>query len=430
MENKEAAGGWGVLGRGAGKRRLGNIAFGRMGLVLAALAAAFFPLPLSGQDFFQIRDEIARTAWLNKGGFYLRPSLTIGNIGYNSNIYSFDYLETPDWVGQASLNLDAALVIRDRFIIQASESPSYAYYRDTENERAFNNEFQLAAHTHMGRFNLHYRFEKLYVRSVVNPETEWRLRRWETSHVFSADYGNQQRFYLSAYFRRSDFTFEDELLFNTYNVRVLFARSEYWAGVSLNKALFTRTRFSFHFDYYDHRYQFARMRNRTGGQLSFRLVIPGGRNLTGSVQYGLRFVRPLLAIHRDFTRPFGNGMVMLRVLSRFQVTVDYLLDSRYSFSGVDLYYDEQSAGAGLRVILSRGLHLSGALRAGKRSYYSLNGDYLRRRDDFTQGSAALTWRPGEKTELGLQYTIYDSDSVQPRFLRGYQSMGGYIRYDF
>lgn len=405
-------------------RKLKNICFG-ISILLAIIA-----MPAEGQDFFQLKDQIIRDAWIKKSIFYIRPSIVFSNLGYHSNIYSYDHMENPDWTGEASLELDLAVILKDRLILQIKESPSYSYYRDHDGERSFNNIFQLAAHTWLGQFNVHYELELPYIHAMLNPETGWRLRRWEYNHTVTVDYGSHRHFYLSAYFKRKDLSFKDELYLDSFNLDQLLSRTEYWVGFSINKLIFTRTRISFHVDYFDHQYEFVRMRNHTGGQASLRLVLPAGRHITGILRYGIRFVRPLMAYHRDFIKPFGSGQLSIHFMERFILHADYLLANRYSFSGAEIYYDEQSAGAGLTCIITRRFRVRGIVRTGKRSYRTLGGGGEQRRDYFSSASAVVTLRLGEKAELGLQYRVYRSDSSELRFYRSYDSIGGYIRYDF
>ncbi|MCP4148719.1 MAG: hypothetical protein GY757_13310, partial [bacterium] len=223
-------------------------------ICLTALLMAISLPSLFGEDFFRIKEEITAEAWLKKSIFYISPTLNINNIGYNSNVYSYEYLDTPDWNADAGLTLDLAVLLKDRFIFQITETPSYTFYDENESERAFNNEFRFNAYTWLGKFNLEYQFEKLYLRQRSSLESGWRIRRWETSHRVSLDYGRRNRFYFNLYVQKRDLTYGDELLLDTFNMNRMFNRTEYLLGISANKNIFSRSTLAFQFEYFDDRF--------------------------------------------------------------------------------------------------------------------------------------------------------------------------------
>lgn len=386
--------------------------------------------PLPGEDFFKVKEEIIQKAWKKKSIFYISPTLNFSNLGYRSNIYSYEYLESPDWTADIGLDLSLAVIVKDRFIFRVREFPSYSLYLENDRERAFNNIFQFTAYTWVGRFNVKYQFERPYVHDRIDPEIGWRLRRWETRHLLSVDYGNHRWFYLNVYFRQRTVSYKDELYLDSFNLNQLFGRTEYWLGASANKIIFSRTRLSFRFDYFDHRYRFIPWRDRTGGQFSFRVTFPAGSHLSGSLSYGVRFIRPVSSLHRDFVKPFGFGLLGIRVLERLGLRLVYQVDHRYSFAGADLYYDTRSIGGGGTFRFSRSLRLTYIYRLGRRTYQRLHRGGVTRKDDFTLSRLALILRRGEKTEIGLEYRAYRSDSTQLRFVRSYDYIGGYVKHDF
>jgi hypothetical protein len=385
---------------------------------------------IHGEDFFIIKDRIIEDAWLKTSMFYIAPGLRLNNLGYNTNIYSYEYLETPDWTAHIRLDLDVAAIFKDRIIIQVKESPSYALYKDNDRERAFNNILQLTAYTWVGRFNIKYQLEKPYLYQQANPETGQRVRRWETHHTFSVDYGNQRRFFINVYARKRSVTYEDDPYMGSYNLNALFARTEYWGGVSINKVIFTQTRVTFGFDYYDNRYRYIPLRDGTGGQVSLAVRFPAGSRITGVLRYGLRFIRPNSSLYKDFVKPFGSGLLSIRLMDRISLNVNYRLDNRYSFAGADLYYDSQSIGGGFTFAFTPRLRFRSSINTGWRLYKSILSQDQTRRDTFNTYRVALVTRISDKGETGVEYRAYRADSTHLRFVRSYDYIGGYIRYDF
>ncbi len=397
-------------------------------LFLLLWAAAAAP-PLHAEDFFRVKDEIIENAWLKTSIFYLAPGLRLNNMGHNTNIYSYESMENPDWTADLGLELNLAVIFKNRLILRLREYPSYSLYAENDGERAFNNIFQLTAYTWIGRFNIKYEFENTYARQQVSPETGWRVRGWEDDHTLSIDYGDISRFFINVYLRQTNLAYENELFLNSFNMNRMFNRTEYWVGIGLNKVIFTRSRFTFQYEYFDQRFQHAPQRDRTGQQFSLGFVFPAGGRLSGTMSYGLRFIRPNTTFYRDFVAPFGFGMVGIQLMRRLRLELSYRLDNRYSFAGVDLYYDTRTGGGGLTYRLSRRLRISYNLSAGQRSYRLLSGGSETRRDNFYISSAALTVQLAEGSTMGIEYRAYRSDSTHLRFLRSYDYIGGYIRYD-
>ncbi len=383
-----------------------------------------------GEDFFRVKQRIMDNAWRKISIFYVTPSIEFSNLGYHSNIYSYDYLESPDWTARMNLNLNLAVIMKDRFILTVEESPSYNFYKDNDDENAFNNVLKLTGYTWLGKFNIKYQYERPYMHAIMNPELDWRLRRSEHHHTLSVDYGQHRRFYFNIYLKRSTFDFEDEQVLGSFNLNELFNRTEYWTGLSINKAVFSRSRLSFQLEYFDHQYQFTPERDRDGGQFSVSLVLPTAGGVTGVIRYGMRFVRPDTTLYRGFSKPFGSGAIAVRFMRRFRVHLDYLLENRYSFSGANIYYDEQSVGTGLTCDVTRPFRVRYSFRTGRRSYRSLSAGDEQRRDYFYLHRFTATLRVADKTEIGLEFRTYYSDSTQLRYYRGYNFIGGYIRYDF
>lgn len=387
-------------------------------------------LPVCADDFSRVKEDIIQNAWIKTSLFYLSPGLRLNGMGYSTNIYSYESRESPDWTADLGLELNLAFVFKNRLIIQVKEYPSYSAYAENDRERAFNNIFNVTAFTWAGRFNIKYEFDYPYVRRHLNPETGWLVRQWQSDNTLSVDYGNLDRFFFNFYLSQSTVYFKDELFMNSFNMNELFGRTEYWAGVSVNRTVFTGTRVTFQFEYFDQRFRYVRTRDRTGQQYSVAVRFPVDGRLTGVLRYGLRFIRPSTTLYRDFIAPFGSGTVSIRILRRLRLHAEYSLDNQYSFAGADLYYDTRSVGGGATFFITRNIGLTGIISTGERAYKLLRGGGVVRRDTFDLYTAALTVRPAENTELGVEYRAFRCDSTHLRFLRSYDYIGGYIRYDF
>ncbi|MCP4219543.1 MAG: hypothetical protein GY765_33215 [bacterium] len=400
----------------------------RMTGVLVMLIAFCFS-SLYAEDFFFIKQEIIENAWKRASIFYLTPILNMNRLGYNSNIHIFDHLESPDLSANIGLDLDIAVIAKNRFIFKVKEYPSYSLFYDNDGERAFNNILNFTGYTWLGRFNFKYHFEHHYVHDRVNPEVGWQMRRYETLHLFSIDYGDMTNFFVNLYGRQRKLSYSDELYLDSFNMDNLFGRTEYWLGLSANKIIFSRSQLQFLVEYFDHQYRVTTTRSRTGIQGSLGLILPAG-SVTGVLRAGLRYIRPNSRLYLDFYRAFGSGSVSLRLSNRLFMRVEYLLENRYSYGGEDLYYDSESVGGGITYMFTPRFRLGYHYRWGRRSYMLLGTNIEPRRDYYDSSSILLIMNRAGKTEIGLEYRIYHTDSSSLRFDGRYDFIGGYITHEF
>jgi hypothetical protein len=380
-------------------------------------------------DFFAVKERIIREAWIKKFSLYISPTLSITNLGYNSNIYSYQDIEEPDWTADVGINLRAASILKDRFIFMIDEFPYYSFYAKNRKEEAFNNKFQFAVYTHLGRFNLNYRFNLNSLRGRPSSEFGVKTRIKERNHSVSLDYGRHDRIYINLYAAQNQREYTDERYLEDYNLSQM-DQEDLLLGIALNKRIFSRTRLSLNYEYYDSRFLHAPWKDGIGGKFSAAVNFPEISRIQGSLRYGWKSFFPKNPDYIKFSKPFGAGSFSIRVLRRFKFHFNYLVDNFFSFWNPDQYFDERSFEAGVEFYLSSRIKVGYWYQAGNLSYKNLVNGIETRRDDIYSARFSIGFRIFRKMGIALVYTTYRADSNQLDFTRRYNFIGGSIIHEF
>lgn len=391
-------------------------------------------LSIWADDFFKIKKQIVEGAWKKAAFFYITPTITLNNLGYASNIYSYQELEEPDWTANLGLNLKVSSVLGNRFILTITEVPHYLFYAKNKGQRAFNNRLKAALYTYLGRINLKYQFSDAYIRARPTSEFGAHVRTRTNEHLLSLDYGRYENFFINFYFKQRKIVYDDEHYLGNYNLKRFLNQKELRAGINLNKIIFTQTRLFLNYEYFEHTFDYEIIRNGVGGQLSLGIEFPEISSIKGSLQFGLKVFNASSVLSKNYTIPFGSGKVILKLFRRFKFHLQYLVDNFYSFWGKDQRYNEKSAGTGVEYYLTKRIKMGYQYQFGRLSYENLNlslsnGDATRQ-DDFYISTFSVGIKIFKNMGIGLEYNMYRSNSTELDFTRSNDFIGGYFIHEF
>jgi hypothetical protein len=395
-------------------------------LILALLWATTL---VYAEDFFKVKERIIREAWIKTFSLYFSPKLSITELGYTSNIYSYQDIEEPDWTADLGINLDAAAILKDRFILSVNESPYYSFYLKNKNEETFNNLFQFTVYTHLGRFNLDYRLNLNHVQRRPNSEFGIKTRYRERKHAFSVDYGRHDYFFINLYAEQDQREYSDDRYLQEYDLSHL-DREDTLLGITLNKRIFSRTMLWLNYEYYTYRFLQSSQNDGIGGKLSLGVDFPEISSIKGSLRFGWKSFFPKNPDYNDYLKPFGSGTLNIRMLKRFKFHFNYLVDNFFSFWNANQYFDERSFGLGIEFYFNTRIKVGYNYRWGNLSFKSLIDGSVSRTDDFYRSSISIGFRIFRKMGIALAYTIYHADSTQLDFNRRYNFIGGNIIHEF
>jgi hypothetical protein len=384
---------------------------------------------LQADDFFKVKQRIIENAWIKTFSLYIQPTLSLENLGYNSNIYSYREISEPDWTADAGVNINIAAILKNRFILMIDEFPYYSFYAKNKNEEALNNKFQFSLYTHLGRFNLNYRLNRNSIRGRSSSEFGPRTRRRENNHEFTLEYGRLDRFFLSLYGSRGNMEYTDDKYLENYDLSHL-DREEIVIGTALNKRIFSMTQLSLNFDHYEYNFANDPAKDGVGEKLSLGIKFPEIGKVTGSLRFGWKSFSPDNPLYKNFSKPFGSGDLTIRMLRRVKLQFRYLVDNFFSFWSGDEYFDERSASAGIDYYFSRKIKIGCRYDRGALSFKKLGGGIETRSDDFEITEFSIGFRLFKKMGIALTYTIYSATSSQRDFSRSYRFIGGNIIHEF
>lgn len=383
---------------------------------------------LAAEDFFKIKDRILTQSWLKLLAFYITPQLSISNLGYSSNIYSYKENVEPDWTADLGIRFTVSTILANRFIIQLHEYPYYTFYSKNKQEEAFNNALNLYVHSYLGRLNFTYTYTNKHLRDRPNIEFGRNLTRKIEGNRISFDLGRHDSLYISVYGGNLTTNYENVNYLNNANISELFDTDAIEAGFAINKIIFSRTIFSLNLDYRDWNFIYSSDRNRIERMLSAGIRFPEISSIKGAIKFGIKSYLAVNYENSAYEKPFGSGDIQIRIFRRFRIELEYLVDNFYSFFSRELYFDEVSAGIGFQYYLNRIIKLGYKYKAGNMNFKYVSSDELYRKDTYYSSIFILGIRLQKNTGLGLTYTIFNAESsILPR---KYNFIGGFITYDF
>jgi len=385
---------------------------------------------LYAEDFFVVKQDILENFRSKIFGVYFNSGLEINNLGYSSNIYSYESNRRSDYTADYRFNLNTAIILRDKFILKVEDSPSYSYYRDNSAERGFYNNLNASFFSYIGRFNLNYSFEKNQMNTMPLDEFGRRLKRDETNNFFSVDYGNLNHFYVNIFIRNQKLEYENLLYLNMFDVSILMNRRENTIGLSFNRRIFTSTRFALGIDYFEHKFIYSSIRNSRGINTFFSLSFRNRGILTGEIRAGMRYFNSSNILYRDYLLPFGSGQINLRVFNGLTITTNYRLDISYSFTGKDVYYKMNSLGIGFNYRFNRQFRIEYRSRYGIMNYRYLTQSFKYREDAFQSHRIIFRYFLSTRFQFGLEMQKFNSNSTQLFYNRDSDFIGGFLRFDF
>ena len=398
------------------------------------LAIALFMVLSSayGEDFFSLKKRLVDSSRYRFAFLYINPYLTLENVGYTDNIYSYDNISRPDWTADIGLDLRVSSILGDRFIVVLRDKPFYSLYLENKNEEAFNNNLNVALHTYLGRLNLTFEAERSSYRQRPTREFGSRVRFTREGETVSIDYGKHTSFFVNLYAGVVRHRFEDDNYLGNpeYDLSRLLDREEMNAGVNVNKIVFSRTRMFLNYEYFSYSFTHSPDRNGDGSLVSLGFILPQIGLITGSIRVGYKFYSPRNPIYQEYSTPFGTGKVSVMLFRRLKLKFNYLLENYFSFYNPEQYYNDRTAGLGAEFYFTRAIKVGYDYHVGRMTFRNLVDGALRRTDNTSSSTVTLGIRLYKNFGIGVQYVRFQGESDEFNFSRSYEFIGGYVTHEF
>ena len=398
-------------------------------LLLILFAIILCPL-LRADDFFAVKDQIIAESRFKLGFLYLTPLLYLENLGYISNIYTYEEKDRPDWTGDLGLGLRASAIAANRLILQAEDLPIYSYYLENKSLRAWSNRFQSTAYSYVGLLNLKAGYARNDLRQRPYLEFSRPFHYIDSEWSGETDIGRLSNLFLTIYARFKKLAYDEDPYMESSNLADSLNHRENVFGLKLNQRVFTSTFVYANYERSD--YVFAsRSESDTRAQtIALGIEFPEIGILRGSFQIGLKRFEPSNPLFQKVQRPNGRGDVHITLFERLRFNVFYELQTYFSYGSNDFLYDNQSFGGGSEVYLTSFLKGGATYQDGRLKYFSFLDLELQRSDRLRQQRYYLAIPFFGNTSLGFAYNIYrlTSDVMNLDYTRKF--WGGFITYEF
>lgn len=378
------------------------------GCMLAAAAQAQSPAP----------PESVESMPLHAGPLGLDPSVSITNVGQDSNVFNDADHPQRDFTATIVPRLVARLRAR-RLLFSYGSATDIVYFKKFKDERSVNSTTDLKLDANLGRLQPYASAGWVNTKDRLNSELDIRAPRTQRTLGAGTRMLVASRTAIVVNARRFDLAFNDGVLFRGVDLaRNLNSRTDSVdAGVQL--LLTPLTTFSMTSSFQRDRFAGAPDRDADSLRLLPSLRFDPTSLIRGSIAVGYRRFRPLSAELPDYSGLLVQVGVGYTLADRTKFDVDLTRDVQYSFEDLEPYY--LSTGGRLTVThqLIGPLDVQGIGGHQTMGYRQrLVGNEVRRDEVQTLGGGA-GYRLRSTMRLGLNWELIRrlSPVVERRYVR-------------
>ncbi len=400
-------------------------------LQLLFILSAFIISPLlHSDDFFAVKDKILQESRFKLGFFYFTPLLLLENVGYTSNIYTYEKGNRPDWTGDLGLGLRASAIAANRLILQVDDLPIYSYYLENKSLRSWSNRFGATANSYIGPLNFKAGYTRNDLRQRPYLEFSRPFHYIDSEWSAETDIGRLSNLFLTAYVKFDKLAYDEGTYLESSNLAASLNHRENIFGLKLNQKVFTSTVIYANYERSNYRFEAGPERDANAQTVALGIKFPEIGVLQGSFQIGLKRFEPENPLFKTMQRANGRGDIRLSLFERLHFNLFYELETYFSYSSPDRFYDNHSFGGGAEVYLTRFLKGGATYQEGRLKYHSFLDLALQRSDHLRQQRYYLAIPFFGNMSLGFAYTIYrlSSDVLKLDYTRSF--WGGFISYEF
>jgi hypothetical protein len=404
--------------------------------LIPALAAVF--LLACGPAAAQSRPPDPRsTARIHAGPLFLTPSVTVKELGVDTNV--FNQVDNPksDFTFTVAPHLDIWVPFASRARVRVSSGADFVYYHTYETERSINPLLGIRGEVLFNHVTLFA--EPTYLRTRVRPsyEIDTRSEREERGVAFGADIIGNGRLSIALTAARLETDFADEIFLGN-SLRDALNRESRSVGAVTRWALTPLTTLALRTEFIEDRFEYSPVRNNNSLRVMPGVEFKPRALISGSAYVGVRQSRTFDAAMPEFHGVVASARLRYTLMGSTRIEFQTNRDINYSIELLQPYY----VSTGYGVVVER--HLGGRfdVTAGTDRY---RNDYrqlapaspdvpalgLDRSDLIRSYSASLGYRLGKSGRIGFGGTYWSRDSNAPQ-LRNYDALklGTSITYGF
>jgi hypothetical protein len=373
------------------------------------------------------------------GPFYLTPTLHVGTLGLDSNVFYTATSRQTDFTTSGGPGLDVVLPIGPVVRLFTGGDVNYVYFLRTVSQRKLGGDVNAGGEIVGERF--HLRVEDSYTRSFQRPNYQVDERILQNEQDLTGKATSR----LGHFILEGDTTYattrvDSGQTFAGTNLSLTMSRNEILTLAKVGYGVTAKTSLVAGADYEVDRFPFETTRDADSNHVFAGLEITSDTRLSGKALGGVRLFRLRLHGSQQVQVPYADVDLTYVTGPRTQLKASYSRDLGYSAfntSGVTPTVRLEAIGAGLIQGLWRGLDLR---ISGTRSRFITDGAITLvlasgqpvtavRDDHIWQGTADLGYKFRSRLRMGVAATYVNRRSTFTDF--GIQGLivGGTVTYD-
>lgn len=369
-------------------------------------------------------------AGFSLGPFRIKTQFVLSNVGFDSNIY-YGATDEPvkDYTFTTGPAFNIYLPLKKKVIFHIYESPQYVYFKQTEQERTWNNYFMGEAYFVFNRFVISCGVGRSEAKQRWNTETDIPIFRKEDSVQSSMFWQPAARTSFTLGFRMDRFNYGESTV-RAFGFADKLNRNETFYSFSAYRDITLRTRFFMDAEY--GYFEFANpllSKNSKSYRGSVGLDFSPFAKLRGRVKVGYKLFDSLNPQRKDYKGIVSDSSVSVRLLRALSARASYRRDVQFSVWSNNTYFLENWYGAGASLYLTRNIRLDYDYNRGKNDYPQ-EFSAQKRRDNYQIHALGLYLRVRKNTAFGVIASRWVRDSTLDWAKNDRDFVGFNLTYDF
>lgn len=371
-------------------------------ILCLAVAGCAVAAPVRAQT--PVPPESVESMPLHVGPLGLDPSVSITNVGQDSNVFNDADHPQQDFTATIVPRLVARFRAR-RLLFSYGSATDIVYFKKFKDERSVNATTDLKLDANLGRLQPYVSAGWVNTKDRMNAEVDIRAPRTQRTLAAGTRMLVASRTAIVVNVRRFDLAFDDGVLFRGADLaRNLNSRTDNLdAGVQL--LLTPLTTFSMTSSFQRDRFDGAPERNADSLRLLPALRFDPTSLIRGSIAVGYRRFRPLSGELPDYSGLLVQVGVGYTLADRTKFDVDLTRDVQYSFEDLEPYYLSTGGRLSITHQVVGSLDLQGVVGRQTMGYRQRLVQDEVRRDQVQTVGAGAGYRLRSQMRLGLNWEL-------------------------
>lgn len=382
--------------------------------LLLALLAALTPIQVSAQaptlasgGSAEAISDVRRSYPIHVGPFYLRPALSLKELGVDTNVFNDAGEQKSDFTFTLTPQVDVAVPVARRALVKATLGTDVVYYARFDSERSLNAQAVVLAEIYLQRVTLYVKEAYINSRQRANYEIDQRARRLQNDIEGGLSVRFTPKFSVTVSKRRGETRFDDDVVFLGQRLKDTLNQTSDTYAVTARHKRSALTTLGVRYERQEDRFPLSPVRDTE----SFR-VMPGVEFkpralISGSAWVGYRNFAP-----RDSLLPAQSGLVSQLALSYTLLGattfgVSYDRDFQFAFEVARPYFVDNGVGIFVRRAIAGKFDVVANAARHRYTYQPLavqpaDAEPVRERIDTTDNYGVnLGYRAKRQTRIGL-----------------------------